>query len=34
MDLLEVFKDSEDLVEFPAGAEIMKEGQEGFTCTW
>ena len=29
MDLLEVFKDSEDLVEFPAGAEILAEGQEG-----
>jgi CRP-like cAMP-binding protein len=29
MDLLEVFKDSEDLVEFPAGAVILTEGQEG-----
>ena len=29
MDLLEVFKDSEDLAEFPAGAEIITEGQEG-----
>ncbi len=29
MDLLEIFKDSEDLVEFPAGAEIITEGQEG-----
>ena len=29
MDLLEVFKDSEDLVEFPAGAVIITEGQEG-----
>jgi len=29
MDLLEVFKDSEDLVEFPAGAVIMAEGNEG-----
>lgn len=29
MDLLEVFKDSEDLVEFPAGAVIMTEGMEG-----
>ena len=29
MDLLEVFKDSDDLVEFPAGAVILAEGQEG-----
>ena len=29
MDLLEVFKDSEDLVEFPAGAVIFPEGIEG-----
>jgi CRP/FNR family cyclic AMP-dependent transcriptional regulator len=29
MDLLEVFKDSDDLVEFPAGAVIFKEGIEG-----
>lgn len=29
MNLLEVFKDSEDLMEFPAGAVIMEEGQEG-----
>jgi CRP-like cAMP-binding protein len=29
MDLLEVFKDSEDLVEFPAEAVIFKEGIEG-----
>jgi len=29
MDLLEVFKDSDDLVEFPAGAVIVAEGQEG-----
>ena len=29
MDLLEVFKDSEDLVEFPAGTEIITEGEEG-----
>jgi len=29
MDLLEVFKDSEDVVEFPAGAVIIEEGQEG-----
>ena len=29
MDLLEVFKDSDDLVEFPAGAVIMTEGKEG-----
>lgn len=29
MDLLEVFKDTEDLVEFPAGAAIFMEGEEG-----
>ena len=29
MDLLEVFKDSDDLVEFPAGAVIFAEGKEG-----
>lgn len=29
MDLLEVFKDSEDLVEFAAGAVILKEGEAG-----
>ena len=29
MDLLDIFKDSEDLVEFPAGAVIITEGQEG-----
>ena len=29
MDLLEVFKDSEDIVSFPAGAVIIKEGDEG-----
>jgi len=29
MDLLEVFKDSSDLVAFPAGAEIIAEGSEG-----
>jgi len=29
MDLLEVFKDSDDLVEFPAGSVIIAEGQEG-----
>ena len=29
MDLLEVFKDSEDLLEFPAGAVILTEGMEG-----
>ena len=29
MDLLEVFRDSEDVVEFPAGAVIIEEGQEG-----
>jgi len=29
MDLLEVFKDSNDLVEFPAGTVIIREGQEG-----
>ena len=29
MDLLDVFKDSEDLVGFPAGAVIITEGKEG-----
>jgi CRP/FNR family cyclic AMP-dependent transcriptional regulator len=29
MDLMEVFKDSDDLVEFPAGAEIFAQGVEG-----
>lgn len=29
MDLLEVFKDSDDLMEFPAGAVIVTEGEEG-----
>lgn len=29
MNLLEVFKDSEDLVKFPAGAVIFTEGEEG-----
>jgi CRP-like cAMP-binding protein len=29
MDLLEIFKDSEDVAEFPAGAVIIEEGQEG-----
>jgi CRP-like cAMP-binding protein len=29
MDLLEVFKDSDDLVEFPAHAVIFTEGKEG-----
>jgi len=29
MDLLEVFKDSEDKVEFSAGTVIIREGQEG-----
>ena len=29
MDLLEVFRDSDDLVEFPAGAVIFTEGKEG-----
>ena len=29
MDLLEVFKDSDDLVEFPADAVIFSEGKEG-----
>ena len=29
MDLLEVFKDSEDLVEYPAGTVILEEGQHG-----
>ena len=29
LDLLEVFRHSEDLVEFPAGSVIIEEGQEG-----
>jgi len=29
MDLLEVFKDSEDVVDFPAGSVIAVEGEEG-----
>jgi CRP-like cAMP-binding protein len=29
MDLLEVFKDSEDVVDFPAGSIIADEGAEG-----
>ena len=29
MDLLEIFKDSEDRAEFPAGMEIITEGEEG-----
>lgn len=29
MDLLEVFKDSEDLVEFPAGEVVLREGEAG-----
>lgn len=29
MDLLEVFKDSEDVLEFPAGAVITVEGEQG-----
>lgn len=29
MDLLEVFKKSEDVVEFPAGGVIITEGEEG-----
>jgi CRP/FNR family cyclic AMP-dependent transcriptional regulator len=29
MDLVDIFKDSEDLVEFPAGAVIITEGQTG-----
>ena len=29
MDLLEVFKDSEDVVDFPAGSVIATEGEEG-----
>lgn len=29
MDLIEVFKDSADLVDFPAGAVIIMEGKEG-----
>lgn len=29
MNLLDVFKDSEELVQFPAGAAIITEGKEG-----
>lgn len=29
MDLIEVFKDSDDLVEFPAGTVILREGEPG-----
>lgn len=29
MDLPEIFKDSEDLVDYPAGTVIITEGQEG-----
>jgi len=29
MDLLEVFKDSEDVIEYPAGTVIASEGEEG-----
>ena len=29
MDLLEVFKDSEDIADFPAGSVIIREGEEG-----
>ena len=29
IDLLEIFKDSEDVFEVPAGAVIIEEGQEG-----
>jgi CRP-like cAMP-binding protein len=29
MDLLEIFDNSDDLVEFPAGTVIMAEGEEG-----
>jgi len=29
MNLLEVFKDSEDLLEYPAGAVVIEEGKEG-----
>jgi len=29
MNLLEVFKDSEDLLEYPAGTVVIEEGQEG-----
>jgi len=29
MDLLEIFKDSEDLVAYPSGAVIIREGREG-----
>jgi len=32
MDLLAVFKDSDDLVEFPAEAVIITEGIEGTAC--
>ena len=31
MELLEVFKDSEELLEFPAGTMILTEGHEGNT---
>ncbi|MBT8050292.1 MAG: cyclic nucleotide-binding domain-containing protein [Gammaproteobacteria bacterium] len=29
MDLIEVFKDSDDLVNFPAGAVVLREGEPG-----
>lgn len=29
MDLLEIFKDSQDVIEFPAGSVIIEEGEEG-----
>ena len=29
MDLLEIFKDSDDCLEFPAGTVIIREGEEG-----
>jgi len=29
MDLLEIFKDSDDLIQHPSGAVIIMEGQEG-----
>ena len=29
MDLLEVFKDSEDIIDVPAGAVVIREGDEG-----
>jgi len=29
MNLLDVFKDSEDIVDFPAGSVIIREGDEG-----